>query len=653
MFGHTFVVFGARSLVARSIGGSLVGMMVAMAGLCVPLAAGQGAAAPIAQPGGKIAVKTAADLPVHMYTIVGAPSEFVVSDAPFKAFAASVRTNIEADLAKYDIQDPTTLKSYEQLRVQLAMVEGRWDDIPAIVERVRALESKESTRLMAGQVALSLVAARKSAGASSGPAFEAAFKTELAGRVGVLPWAKVAEEVKSARGRAQLLSRELVMGQIKAGLDPVAAQSKGELSSALAHGLIGVRAGLDTMLPLQPMIAETFGKIIAANESGAKRADLWSPTLVELTGTEGGKPVVVAIWDSGVDVSVFGSQLWTNEKDAVDGKDNDNNGFVDDAHGIAFELDGSTTPVLLHPVTAMANDVSTVMKHTKGLGDLQSAVDSPEAAALRAHMATLSADQVGPFIEDLGLAGNYSHGTHVAGIASAGNPYARLLVARITFDYKMIPQITPSLETARKEVDAARRTVEYFKNAGVRVVNMSWGGGVKDIEAALEQKGVGSSPEERNAMAREIFGIQREGLQAAIAGAPEILFIAAAGNSDNDNEFAEMIPSALSAPNLITVGAVDSALKPTSFTTFGKNVELYANGFEVESYVPGGARMKFNGTSMAAPNVANLAAKIAALAPELSPTQIIEAMRRHSTAMAGYEGRLVINPAQTLGAMKK
>jgi subtilisin family serine protease len=69
--------------------------------------------------------------------------------------------------------------------------------------------------------------------------------------------------------------------------------------------------------------------------------------------------------------------------------------------------------------------------------------------------------------------------------------------------------------------------------------------------------------------------------------------------------------------------------------------------------VPGGVRMKFNGTSMAAPNVANLAAKIAAMAPELSPTQIIDAMRRFSTPMAGYEGRLVINPAQTLSGMKK
>jgi subtilisin family serine protease len=236
----------------------------------------------------------------------------------------------------------------------------------------------------------------------------------------------------------------------------------------------------------------------------------------------------------------------------------------------------------------------------------------------------------------------------VAGIAAAGNPYARLLTARITFDYKMIPQITPSLETARKEAAAAKKTVEYFKNAGVRVVNMSWGGGVKDIEAALEQKGVGASPEERNAMAREIFGIQRDGLQAAIAGAPEILFIAAAGNSDNDNQFAEMIPSALSSPNLITVGAVDSALKPTSFTTFGKNVTLYANGFEVNSFVPGGQKVKFSGTSMAAPQLVNLVGKMLALKPGMTPAQVIDAVKNGAVPMEGYEGRFIIHQKRTI-----
>jgi subtilisin family serine protease len=43
----------------------------------------------------------------------------------------------------------------------------------------------------------------------------------------------------------------------------------------------------------------------------------------------------------------------------------------------------------------------------------------------------------------------------------------------------------------------------------------------------------------------------------------------------------------------------------------------------VESYVPGGEKMKLSSTSMASPNVANLAAKLFALDPNLTPQQAL------------------------------
>src|SRR3712207_7914432 len=48
----------------------------------------------------------------------------------------------------------------------------------------------------------------------------------------------------------------------------------------------------------------------------------------------------------------------------------------------------------------------------------------------------------------------------------------------------------------------------------------------------------------------------------------------------------------------------------TGFTSLGKSVDIYANGFEVVSYVPGGQRIRLSGTSMSAPQVANAAAKL-------------------------------------------
>ncbi len=143
---------------------------------------------------------------------------------------------------------------------------------------------------------------------------------------------------------------------------------------------------------------------------------------------------------------------------------------------------------------------------------------------------------------------------------------------------------------------------------------MSWGWTLKEVEGVLEANGV-TDPEERAAKTREIFGILKTSLRDALASAPEILFITAAGNSDNDVEFDEVIPSNFDLPNLMVVAAVDQAGDPTGFTSGGDNVVIYANGFEVESYVPGGDRMAASGTSMASPNALNLSAKLFALDP--------------------------------------
>ena len=152
---------------------------------------------------------------------------------------------------------------------------------------------------------------------------------------------------------------------------------------------------------------------------------------------------------------------------------------------------------------------------------------------------------------------------------------------------------------------------------------MSWGGSLRSIESALEAHSVGDTPEERKALAREIYTISDTALREAIRDADDILFIISAGNADNDIRFDEYYPSSYDYPNVLTVGAVDSAGDETSFTSLGK-VDIYANGYEVESYVPGGNRIPFSGTSMSSPQVTNLAAKLLALAPDLSLSELRE-----------------------------
>ena len=194
-----------------------------------------------------------------------------------------------------------------------------------------------------------------------------------------------------------------------------------------------------------------------------------------------------------------------------------------------------------------------------------------------------------------------------------------------------------------------------MKKSGVRVVNMSWGGSPRDIEAAFEANGAGGTPEERRKTAREYFQLFRTAMTEAMRSAPEILFVAAAGNSNSDAEFDEFVPSGIQLPNILTVGAVDQAGEETSFSSFGRNVAVHANGFEVESYLPGGERMKYSGTSMASPNVVNLAAKLLAIEPGLTVEQVIGLIKLGADRSA--DGRInLINPKRSLAlllAMKK
>jgi len=120
--------------------------------------------------------------------------------------------------------------------------------------------------------------------------------------------------------------------------------------------------------------------------------------------------------------------------------------------------------------------------------------------------------------------------------------------------------------------------------------------------------------------------------------------VTSSGNSDDDIKFDEFDAGSYEYASLLTVGAVDKAGDETSFTSLGK-VDVYANGFEVESFVPGGDRIAYNGTSMSSPQVMNLAGKILALHPELSVSELKQIIidSAEEKALASRSIRL-INP---------
>jgi subtilisin family serine protease len=242
------------------------------------------------------------------------------------------------------------------------------------------------------------------------------------------------------------------------------------------------------------------------------------------------------------------------------------------------------------------------------------------------------------------------HGTHVAGIASRGNPAARLVVARFNDQLPDLP-FQPTPEWAHRLAADFLQMSDYFRTRNVRVVNMSWGDDPQEFEMWLSKTGGPSDPAERKRWATEIYAIWHDAIENAIKNAPNTLFVCAAGNSDSDASFLQDVPAGLRLPNLLAVGAVNQAGDETSFTSYGPTVVVDADGYEVDSYVPGGARVKLSGTSMASPNVTNLAAKLFALDPSLTPAQAIELIKAGATTTEDGR-RHLIDPKRSVELLR-
>ena len=579
-------------------------------------------------------------LPRYSYPLTGKVTAVLTSDAAYAPLAEAVRVDLEKLLATYDIADRATLREVVGTLLSLDVHAGRYDAALKRIAQLRELEEKPAAKLMTGLMAEVYIETRRSGEHASEAAFRSSFQQAYARRLGTLPWDVVADMVRSGKGSAEIATEALVLGSIESSLQP-GVDKTGSVSGSVAWTLVSQRTGLAHYLPLKAERVAALGAYIAAN--ARVKQDIWAAREASL-GAGGAvlTPVVVAVWDSGVDMAPFAQQRWVNAAEVSgNGVDDDRNGFVDDVNGIAFDLDSKRVPDILMPLDAAQREAYPSMRDkTKGILDLQASIDSPESNALKQQLAGLKREQAQPFLESLNFFGNFTHGTHVAGIAAAGNPAVRLMAARITFDHRTIPDL-PTRERAEREAQAARDTIAYFRQHGVRVVNMSWGGSPRDIEGAFEANGAGGTPEERRQKAREYFQIFRQAMTEAMAAAPEILFVAAAGNSDNDAAFAEFVPSGIDLPNVLTVGAVDQAGEETSFTSFGPNVDVFANGFEVESFLPGGERMKYSGTSMAAPNVANLAAKLLALNPSLTTEQVVSLIKLGAGTLPGGRVRLI------------
>jgi subtilisin family serine protease len=135
------------------------------------------------------------------------------------------------------------------------------------------------------------------------------------------------------------------------------------------------------------------------------------------------------------------------------------------------------------------------------------------------------------------------------------------------------------------------------------------------------------------------------------AASKGVLLVHAAGNSAQDVDTTDNFPNPVfkadnkRASNFITVGASGDPKNGglvASFSNYGKSeVDVFAPGVQIYSSIPGGNKYgNADGTSMASPVVAGLAAFVLSYYPNLTPQQLKYVIEKS----AGKPAERVVNP---------
>ncbi len=584
-------------------------------------------------------VNSATDLPRFDFPLGRQASTFLTAnDDQFLAFTAKVEAAVDSLISGYTINDKETLRELVGAKLDAQLLRGDANGALKSVGELRGLEEKPAAKLVSGLLTSAIVQANLDTGAWSGEAYDQAFQKHYSEAIVPLPWATVQESVKSLRVSFELMSQSNLVSSAKNDLDPEVAKTGG-VDLPGAEELLSMRCAIKLDLPVSKSALAVLEPYIEAHN--VKKPDIWPEREVTLTAQDKTTPVRIAIFDSGVDTALYPGQLFVDPNPAAHSQ-----------HGLAFDMHGNLRNGDLQPLDADQKAAYPKwIAIAQGFDDLENGIDSPAAAQVRKTLAETPPDELAPLMKRFEFLSQYMHGTHVAGIAVRGNPAARLVVVQF---YDSLPEIPfpPTVAWAEKFKEDFHEVGEYLRRNQVRVVNMSWSDDVAEIEQWLDRTSTEKDAEKRKEQARGIYAIWREAVEGAIQAAPDTLWICAAGNSDSNATFLGDVPASLELPNLISIGAVDQAGDETSFTSYGKTVVLYADGFQVQSYVPGGTRLKESGTSMASPNAVNLAAKLIALDPKLTPKETIALMEEGATTSS--DGRLkTIDPKVSVELLRK
>ncbi len=210
-----------------------------------------------------------------------------------------------------------------------------------------------------------------------------------------------------------------------------------------------------------------------------------------------------------------------------------------------------------------------------------------------------------------------SHGTHVAGIIAASRKNGKGMDGVANDVRIMSVRCVPDGDERDKDVANA---IIYAVDNGASVINMSFG---------------------------KSYSYDKEAVDKAVryANDHDVLIVHAAGNDANNNDEGGNFPTKnfekrgglfkpKQAKNWLEIGALSwkgGEDMPATFSNYGKKmVDVFSPGVAIYSTIPDNQYASFQGTSMASPACAGVAALLRSYYPDLSATQIKDILRTSS-----------------------
>lgn len=218
---------------------------------------------------------------------------------------------------------------------------------------------------------------------------------------------------------------------------------------------------------------------------------------------------------------------------------------------------------------------------------------------------------------------NDDHGTHCAGIIGAvSDNNIGIAGVASNINIKIMPLKIEGGSNGNGTISNAIKAIKYAEKMGAKVCNISWGSSL--YSSALEQAIRESS----------------------------MLFIAAAGNTGNNNDTSPVYPASYDLDNIISVTFINANGQLSSLSNYGaSSVDIAAPGYDILSTTVGNSYGVMSGSSMAVPHVSGIAAMIYASGDNYYPSDVKNLILNHITPLSSLENKVIHAGIPNVGSM--